>query len=130
VILGDTAMVSPEVRHVADPRNPRSVSLVARFASFDLPPVRDAVLLGKKAPIGPQAFHEALEHMLPGIYELVPVEHNIVEAILVRRDRLKLVSLVELLPVLLSQAEALMDETGCVHATLDVEVQVTVELTR
>ena len=109
---------------------PRNVSIVARFASFDLPPVRDVVLLGRKAAIGPRAFHDALERLLPGVYELVPVEHEVVEAMLVRRDKLRALKVEELLEVLLPQASGLMDADGSVHATLEVEVAIKMELSR
>ena len=37
---------------------------------FDIPPIRDAVVLGRRASIGPKGLFESLDRMVPDAYEL------------------------------------------------------------
>jgi hypothetical protein len=60
--------------------------------------------------------------MSPGMFQLVEVEHPIIEAILVRKSDLRKLPEKELVSHLLHQAEQIMDETDSIHVRISVEV--------
>ena len=102
----------------------RRISLTFRFQHFALPPVRDALIIGRRAPIGSHSIARAFQEMSPGMFRLVRVEHPIIEAILVRESDLRKVPEGVLVERLIQYAQEIMDETD----TLKVEVQVEVSV--
>ncbi len=102
----------------------KRVSLAFRFQHFALPPVRDALIIGRRAPIGSHSIARAFQEMSPGMFRLVRVEHPIIEAILVRESDLRKVSEEILIERLLQYAQEIMDETDTLKVEVNVEVLV------
>jgi len=117
----------PSPSDTAEPQ----VRLSVRLREFDLPPVRDGVLVSRRAPIGPRALFEALDRMLPDTYELIPIQgHPTVEAAVVRKSRLRLVSRERLVNLLVRYSEALLNGPTIVQFEIDGEVSVQVDFAR
>lgn len=106
----------------------RRIHLTIEMSHFRLPPVRSALVIGKRAGIGPRAMEKALAEMMPGSFELVTVEHPIVEAILVRSQQLRLVPQEKLVPLILRNCNGQMDETEMLHFEIDARVRTTEEI--
>lgn len=107
----------------------RLVKLGITMREFDLPPIGDGVLIGRRAAIGPRGLFEAIDRMLPGLYQLLPVEgHPVVEAVIVRSAKLRIVEQGTLVELFLRQAEALMTEGTIIRVDVDCEVAVQVEI--
>lgn len=106
----------------------RSVRASLGFREFQLPPVGDGLLIGKRATIGPTALFEALERMLPGTYERIDVEDGVVESVIVHKSRLRIMGRDKLVELAVSHGSDLMDETTCLHLSLDAEVTFDVEV--
>jgi len=106
----------------------RTVTLHATFSHFALPPVRDALIVGRKAAIGPHALHESLEVLMPEQFELIHVDHPTIEAVLVRRSDLRKFPKEKFVPLLLEMAEGIMDETDCLRVDISVEVSMVREV--
>ncbi len=100
----------------------RRVRLNMRFSHFLLPPIQDALIIGRKAPVGPHSIARAFQAMVPGVYRMIRVEHPVIEAVLVRESDLRKVPQETLVSHLLQQAEAIMDETDALHVTISIEV--------
>lgn len=52
---------------------------------FEIPPLWDVLLIGRHAPIGPEAARRMAESLAPGQFTLLRVEKGPVEALLVRK---------------------------------------------
>lgn len=97
------------------------------YRPFQLPPVGDGLLVGKRASIGPTALFESMERLLPGMYELVAVEgHPVVEAAIVLTARFRMLGRDKLIALIVRHGENLMDATSCMQLTIDGEVMVSV----
>lgn len=112
----------------AIPESKRRITISTTFTQFSLPPVRDALIVGKKAPIGSRALYHSLEVLLKGQFELIVVEHPIIEALIVRKSDLRKLSRERLLSLLIEEAEKIMDETDCLRVDVTIEVSVTREI--
>lgn len=111
-----------------DASGTRQVKLTLRLRDFDLPPIRDAVVIGRRAPIGPHGLFESLDRMVPDGYELIPVDgHPVVEAAIIRKRCFRLLDRERLLALLIRNAEPLMHESAIIQIELDGEVSVQVE---
>ncbi len=106
----------------------RQVRLTLGFRHFNLPPVGDGLLVGRRASIGPKALYESMERLLPGLYELVPLEHEMIEAVIVLRSRLRMLGTDRLIPLLVENAASLMDDTSCLQVTVDGDVTIQVKV--
>jgi hypothetical protein len=100
----------------------RRVNIQLRFTRYELPPLKDALIIGKRAPVGAQSINRAFQELLPGAFLLIPVEHPTVEAVLVRTSDLRKLPQQELLSRLLRQADQMMDESDTLHVALEFEM--------
>ncbi len=108
----------------------RKVQLSLRLRDFELPPIRDAVVIGRRAPIGPHGLFESLDRMVPDGYELIPVDGNpLVEAAIVRKGCFNLLDRDRLLALLIQNAEPLMRDSSIIQVELNGEVALQVEFT-
>jgi len=102
----------------------RKASVTMQFSAFQLPPVQDALIIGKRTPVGANSIAKALQEMSPGIFRLIKVDHPIIDALLVRESDLRKLSEEELVPRLLKHAENIMDETDTLHVKVSIEIVV------
>jgi hypothetical protein len=109
-------------------QTPVQVNLDIRMTRFHLPPVNSALAIGKRAPIGANAMSKALDEMLPGAFRKVDVEHDLIEALLIRVSHLRRVPEDKLLDVLLRNAEGFMADTEMLHLDVGLEVCVKASL--
>jgi hypothetical protein len=100
----------------------RKINLELRFTQYHLPPVDDALIIGKRAAVGANSISRAFEELTPGTFRLIPVEHHVAEAVLVKTSDLRKLSEAELIRRLLLQADQSMDETDTLHVKLHFEI--------
>ncbi|MEZ4438200.1 MAG: hypothetical protein R3B72_03885 [Polyangiaceae bacterium] len=98
------------------------VELDLRIQRFNLPPVESALVIGRRASIGPHAMAKALEEMVPGTFRLIEVEHDTIEAVLVRTSHLRTLPEERLVPLLVARSSPLMEPSDMIHVRLDIVV--------
>lgn len=113
---------------IPDLRPGTRVDLSIRISRFNLPPVQSALVVGKRAGIGSQAFANALEEMMPGQFERFSVDHPVIEAVLLRAAHLRRVPADRLIPVILRHAETVMSEVDMLHFEITIELLVSERL--
>lgn len=119
-------MAQERPEQVAQPSRRANIQL--RFTQFGVPPVEDALIIGKAAPIGSHAIAKAFEEMSPHTFRLIEVDHPVVEAVLVRVSNLRKLPENVLIPMLLRHAEAIMDETETLHLSALISVTANEEI--
>lgn len=102
----------------------RKADLQIRFSNFDLPPMQDVLLIGRRAPIGPEAVRKMVEAVAPGQYEVIPVEDNHIEAVAVKTNIFCWISRDVLIKTLLDEGSKLTNEKSLVKAKLDISISV------
>jgi hypothetical protein len=100
----------------------RKINLELRLTQYYLPPLDNALIIGRRAAIGANSVSRAFEELSPGTFRLIPVEHQVAEAVLVRASDLRKLPEAELIRLLLSQADQIMDETDTLHVKLHFEI--------
>jgi hypothetical protein len=107
----------------ASPEN-REVRLRVRAREFCFPPVRDALIIGRRSPVGCVAMKRALALISPNSFEAIEIpDHPTVSDLLVRQHLLLRVSRDRLIQFVLQRIAPLMAETECLHLELEVEVE-------
>jgi hypothetical protein len=100
----------------------RRINLQLRFTQYHLPPLESALIIGKRAPVGANGISRAFQELSPGTFQLIPVDHPVVEAVLVRASDLHKLPQHTLLNRLLRLADQIMDEADTLHVALTFEV--------
>jgi hypothetical protein len=100
----------------------RKINLELRLTQYYLPPLDNALIIGRRAAIGANSVSRAFEELSPGTFRLIPVEHHVAEAVLVRASDLRKLPEAELIRRLLLQADQIMDETDTLHVKLHFEI--------
>ena len=67
----------------------RNYSVPISFEGIALPCFQDILVIAKKCPQGMNGMSKCLNLMAPGNFEMVPLDHEIAEAILVNKRILK-----------------------------------------
>jgi len=102
----------------------RKAQLNIRLSDFDIPPMQDILLIGKKAPIGPAAVRRMMDAMSPEQYELIYLEHKIFEAIAIKKSILKQISREKLLPIVLEEGELIATADIVIKAQIDITFEI------
>ena len=100
----------------AKSENSRTAEVYIRMTEFEIPPMQDILLVGKRAPIGPEAAKRMVDALSPEQYEVVPVEEGPLEAMVVRK------SLQKLFPIILEEGLKIATENMVIKAQIDVVV--------
>ena len=100
----------------------RRIDLQLRFTQYHLPPLDSALIIGKRAPVGANGISRAFQELSPATFRLIPVEHPVAEAVLVRASDLRKMSQEALISRLLRIADQIMDEADTLHVALTFEV--------
>jgi hypothetical protein len=101
----------------------RKVHINARISEYTVPPIRDALVLGRDAPIGCIAMRRALELLVKTPFEHIEIENDdVISDILVRQPLLRRVSKEDLIKFILEHAKPLLGPDEVLHLEVDVSV--------
>ncbi|MFZ5646562.1 MAG: hypothetical protein ACOY30_02970 [Bacillota bacterium] len=102
--------------------NSRTAEVSIRLSEFEIPPMQDVLLVGKRSPIGPEAAKRMVDALSPEQYEVIPVEEGPLEAMVVRKSLLKLIPKEKLFPIILDEGLKIATENMVIKAQIDVVV--------
>lgn len=105
--------------------NHGSVTVKVHAKEFVIPPVRDALVVGKTSPIGCVALKKALTLLHGEPFEDIHPDDEVVGDILIRANILRKVSRDKLERLVLERIKPLMVPGEVIH--LDIEVEVFLE---
>ncbi|MEW6662604.1 MAG: hypothetical protein ACOY9Y_14915 [Bacillota bacterium] len=95
-----------------------------KLSEFEIPPMQDVLLVGRKAPIGPEAARRMVEVLSPDQYEVIPAEEGPIEAIVIRKTLLNMLPREKMLPVILEEGLKVANETTVIKAQINIFVVV------
>lgn len=104
--------------------NAKKVEVNMRLSEFEMPPMQDVLIIGKRSPIGPEAARRMVNIVSPGQYEIINVNHPIIEAIVVRRALYRLLPEDKLVALILDEGGKVASESTIYKAQLNIVVQI------
>ncbi|UUZ80747.1 hypothetical protein LJK88_38965 [Paenibacillus sp. P26] len=102
----------------------RKATLSLKISEFELPPMQDLLIIGKRAPIGPEAVRRMAEALSPEQFTLVKVDHSRIQAVLIRNSLLQMLDQRILMNIVMEEAERLINDTMVLRSELKVSVSV------
>jgi hypothetical protein len=100
----------------------RSMVVSLQFEKAQLPPFNDILVLGRKSPVGMSGVTKSLEYLVPNNFEVVALEHDVVEAMVVNKAILKRMSVDTLTEVLAEAVFPYMSDVEIMKVDLTVRV--------
>lgn len=96
--------------------------LSLKISEFELPPMQDLLIVGRKAQIGPEAVRRMAEALSPEQYTVIPTDHPKVEAVLVRTSLFDMLDRDVLLSFVLNETDLMFNDTMVLRAKLNITV--------
>lgn len=109
-------------RNVVD--STKKAEITMRMSEFEMPPMQDALIVGKRAPIGPEAARRMVDILSPEQYEIVKVDHPAIEAIVVRKALFNMLPQNKLIELLLEEGGKIANESTIVKTQVNIVLQV------
>lgn len=110
---------------VLPPVNPkRAIHLQLIFTTFDLPPLQDVLIVGRGAPVGPEAVRRMADAIAPDQYVVEALDHPDIEAIAVRKELISVLPIDQLRSIVLEEAARLAPQGRAFKVAAHLEVSV------
>ncbi|MBN2166174.1 MAG: hypothetical protein JW717_07860 [Marinilabiliaceae bacterium] len=78
-------------------------SIHLAFEEIRLPPFDDILVVGKKCPQGKVGLYKSFEFLVPNEYEVVEIDHEVVEAVYINKKLLKKIEKEKIITLLSSK---------------------------
>lgn len=98
-----------------------TVLIRARIKDFEIPPVHDGLIVGRRSAIGSVALRKALDLLSTAHFEHIEVDDDVISDILVRTRIIRRVSRQKLIDFILGNIKPIMIPEDIIHLDLDVE---------
>ena len=92
------------------------------LSTFDIPPSGDVLVLGKRAPVGPQAAKRMLDSVSPGQFELVQLDDDIIEVILCKKYLFSRAEREQFIKAIIEEAKAIMTPQCMMRIKCEVSI--------
>jgi hypothetical protein len=102
----------------------RKAEINMRFSEFEMPPMQDVLIVGKRAPIGPEAARRMVDILSPEQYEIVRLEHQYVEAVVVRKSLINMVEKDKLISIIMEEGGKVANESMIIRAQVSITLHV------
>jgi hypothetical protein len=100
----------------------RKAKLSLKITEFEVPPMQDLLILGKNAPIGPEAVRRMAQALSPDQFIIIKIDHPKVEAILIRQSLVQMLDQDVLMGIILEEAERMISDNMVLRSELKIEV--------
>jgi len=100
----------------------RIYNLNFEVSNFEVPPIRDVLVIGKKSQVGSCGALTCMNALSPDAYELVNVDHKDIEAILARKSLLKMIPGQKLIQTILDEVEGYMQPDSLLKIKLGITI--------
>ena len=102
----------------------RKTRITARAREFALPPVRDALVIGRRSPVGCLALQRALGLLSTAAFESIEIpDHPTISDFIVRQDILRRVSREQLVEFVIQRLAPLLGDTEILHLELEIVIE-------
>lgn len=115
-------MLSRESSRSPEPQRKADINI--KLSEFEIPPMQDILLVGKRAPIGPEAVRRMVDAVSPEQYEIVRLNHEVFEAVVVKKSLLRLLPKEKLLPVVIEEGTRIADDGMVVKAQINITIHI------
>jgi hypothetical protein len=100
----------------------RKAKLSLKISEFEVPPMQDLLIIGRNAPIGPEAVRRMAQALSPDQFLIIRIDHPKVEAILIRQSLVQMLDQDVLMSIIVEEAERMISDNMVLRSELKIEV--------
>lgn len=104
--------------------NSKRAEITIRLSEFEMPPMQDVLIVGKRAPIGPEAAKRMVDILSPEQYQIIKIDHSVIEAIVIRKSLMQMIEKDKLISIILDEGGKVANESTIIKAQLNIVIQV------
>lgn len=105
-------------------KEPKKAEIQMHLTEFEMPPMQDVLIVGRNAPIGPEAVKRMVDVLSPDQYKIIKVNHPVIEAIVVRNALIKMIQEEKLSQFIIEEGERIVDASMIIKAHVNITVHV------
>jgi hypothetical protein len=102
----------------------RKAEITMRLSEFEVPPMQDVLIVGRQAPIGPEAARRMADILSPEQYDIIKLDHATIEALVIRKNLLNFIPKDKLISLILEEGSKIANESLIIKAQLNLVLQV------
>ena len=102
----------------------KRANIIMRLSEFEMPPMQDVLLVGKRAPIGPEAARRMVDILSPEQYTIIKVDHFFIEAIVIRKTLLNILEKEKIVPIIMEEGGKIANENMIIKAQVSITLEV------
>jgi len=106
----------------------RNAILDVELSTFNIPPSGEILVLGKRAPIGPQAAKRLLDTAAPDEFELIQPGDDLIDGVLVKKYLFLRADRESLIKAILEESKAIMTEQSMITIKCDIRIAIRREI--
>ncbi|CAA7603327.1 Hypothetical protein DEACI_4150 [Acididesulfobacillus acetoxydans] len=103
---------------------PKKAEIQMHLSEFEMPPMQDVLIVGRNAPIGPEAAKRMVDVLSPDQYKVIKIDHPVIEAIVVRNALINMIPEERLTEFILEEGERIVDASMIIKAHVGITVHV------
>jgi hypothetical protein len=103
---------------------PSQIEVKMKLRVFTVPPFNDALVIGKNAPIGSEAWRRALVLLQVAPFESIKIDDEVVEEILIQKRIMKKIPRENLVAIVLKKVKPFMTPEEVIHLDIGVELSI------
>lgn len=107
-----------------DSDSKKKANIIMRLSEFEMPPMQDVLLVGKRAPIGPEAARRMVDILSPEQYTIIKVDHFFIEAIVIRKSLLNILEKEKIVPIIMEEGGKIANENMIIKAQVSITLEV------
>lgn len=105
-------------------KEPKRAEIQMQLSEFEIPPMQDVLIVGRNAPIGPEAAKRMVDVLSPDQYKIIKVDHPVIEAIVVRKVLINMIPEEKLCEFILEEGGRIVDASTIIKAHVNITVHV------
>lgn len=105
-------------------RSTKKAEISMRFSEFEMPPMQDVLIVGKNAAIGPEGARRMSNILSPDQYEIIRIKHEFIEALVVRKSLLNILSQDKLVPIILEEGGKIANSSMIVKVQVNIVLEI------
>ena len=102
----------------------KKAEITMRLSEFEVPPMQDVLIVGRKAPIGPEAARRMVDILSPEQYEIIEIDHPVIEAIVIRKSLTNMIAKEKLITLILDEGGKVANESTIIKAYINIVLHV------
>ena len=104
--------------------NLRKAEIQMRLTEFEIPPMQDVLIIGRLAPVGPESAKRMVDVLSPEQYEIIRVEHALIEALVIRKSIMSMIQKDKLVELIIEEGEKIINEKMIIKIQLNITLEV------